>query len=242
MELSDLCRNLARMRDWDSAKKALCLLWWFEEKDPNTPVRAGALARVLRQYALGNPNSSALSTNLAKTRLCLKVDGGFRLKAMAKPDVGTWVRNAVDIPAAEVNLETGFLPADLWRGTRGYIEKVCVQLNGCYQYGFYDAASVMCRRLIETLIIECYEHLNREGEIRDGSGNYLMLGDLVDKVLSPSGLSVGRESKTGLTQLKKLGDRCAHNRRYNAVKADLDRAFDLTRVVVDELVNMAPAA
>jgi hypothetical protein len=60
----------------------------------------------------------------------------------------------------------------------GYIESVCKQLNGCFRACYYDAASVMLRRLMETLIIEAYEHLKRDGEIKDGDGNYFMLKHL----------------------------------------------------------------
>jgi|SRR5581483_8337787 len=46
----------------------------------------------------------------------------------------------------------------LVRGTRGYIEKISNQINGAYENGWYDACAVMLRRLIETLIIETFEH------------------------------------------------------------------------------------
>lgn len=68
-----------------------------------------------------------------------------------------------------------------------------MQLNGCYQFGFYDACSVMVRRVLETLIIEAYEHLHRESEIRDAEGNYFMLGELVNRSTTAGGLSIGRE-------------------------------------------------
>ena len=123
--------------------------------------------------------------------------------------------------------------------TRGYIEKVCVQLNGSYHYGFYDAASVMLRRLAETLIIECYEHLKRESEIKNAQGYYYMLGDLVDTILGQNGLNVGRETRAALINIKKLGDRSAHNRRFNAVKPDLEGLKDGTRVASDDLINIA---
>ena len=61
----------------------------------------------------------------------------------------------------------GYIPDGVWIGTRGYIEAVCKQLNGCFHAGFYDAAAVMLRRLLETLIIETYEQLKREAEIKD---------------------------------------------------------------------------
>ena len=49
------------------------------------------------------------------------------------------------------------LPIDLFDGTRGYIEKVVLQINASFDASLYDCCAVMCRRLLETLIIECYE-------------------------------------------------------------------------------------
>ena len=74
----------------------------------------------------------------------------------------------------------------LVRNTRGYIEKVSHQINGSYQHGWYDASSVMIRRLMETLIIECYEAHSLESKINDGDGNHLFLKDLIARFLTES--------------------------------------------------------
>src|ERR1700730_10367293 len=58
----------------------------------------------------------------------------------------------------------------LVRGTRGYIERVSNQINGAYENGWYDACAVMLRRLIETLIIESFEHHKIAGKIQNANG------------------------------------------------------------------------
>src|ERR1043166_8721312 len=98
----------------------------------------------------------------------------------------------------------------------------------------------MLRRLIETLIIECYEHLHREAEIKNAQGQYFMLGDLVDAALGSAGINLGtREVKNALSAVKKQGDRAAHNRRFNAIRPDLDNIKDEVRVAIDVLINVA---
>ena len=115
-----------------------------------------------------------------------------------------------------------------------------MQLNGCFKSGFFDAASVMMRRIVETLIIEAFEHLKREDEIKGIDGNFFMLGDLVKAAIAQKGLNIGREAKKALSNIKILGDRSAHNRRYNAVKADLVGEIQSGfRLAVDELINLA---
>ena len=71
----------------------------------------------------------------------------------------------------------------LVRGTRGYIERVANQINGAYEKGWYDACAILLRRLIETLIIETFEHYNIASKIQNASGDFLYLRDLIDKIL-----------------------------------------------------------
>ena len=44
------------------------------------------------------------------------------------------------------------------RNTRGYLEKMVTQINGCYEHQWYDASSVMIRKLAECLIFLVYDH------------------------------------------------------------------------------------
>jgi hypothetical protein len=125
------------------------------------------------------------------------------------------------------------------RGTRGYIERVAHQANGAYAHGWYDACAVMVRRLVETLIIECYEAHKIEGRIKDSAGNYLFLKDLVDKVLNEPSWTLNRTVRSVLPKLKELGDKAAHNRRWNAHREDIDKVLKDLRDCVQEFLVLA---
>lgn len=119
---------------------------------------------------------------------------------------------------------------------------VCKQLNGCFRASYYDAASVMLRRLMETLIIEAYEYLKREIEIKDGDGNYFMLKHLVERANgkpSHAGLNLGRDSKKNLEDVKALGDKSAHSRRFMAHAPDLVNIQSGVRTTAQELIQIA---
>ena len=132
------------------------------------------------------------------------------------------------------------LPVALVQGTRrNYLVQVVVQANGTLEHQWYDACLVMIRRLVETLIIEVYEAKNKAHEIKDSSGNYRMLGDLVDHILADATFHLGRETKRGLPLIKSLGDRSAHNRYFVAKKPDIDKVIHDLRVVAEELLNLA---
>lgn len=127
----------------------------------------------------------------------------------------------------------------LVRGTRGYIERVAHQINGTYSNGWYDACAVMLRRLLETLIIECFEAHKINARIKDVNGNYVFLRDLVDAMLAESTWTLGRNVRTNLPRLKDIGDKSAHSRRYNAHREDIDKLLKDVRETVQELLVLA---
>ena len=131
------------------------------------------------------------------------------------------------------------LPFSLVKNTRGYIEKVVNQVNGCYEKGWFDACSVMLRRLIETLIIEAFEHHKIASKIKNSAGDFLYLSDLINTALQEKTWNLTRNTKRALPKLKDIGDKSAHSRRYNAHKKDVDKLIDDVRVVVQEFLYLA---
>lgn len=127
----------------------------------------------------------------------------------------------------------------LVRGTRGYIEKISNQVNGAYENGWYDACAVMLRRLIETLIIEAFEFHNIETKIKNPSGDFLYLRDLIDKALSEKSWNLGRNTKHALPRLKEIGDKSAHSRRFVAQRGDIQPLLSDIRTVVQEFIYLA---
>ena len=65
---------------------------------------------------------------------------------------------------------------------RPYNQRVAAQVNAAYDTRLFDCSAVMCRRLIESLIIDAYEHAKRDGDIKAVDGNFLMLNGLVSKI------------------------------------------------------------
>ena len=132
------------------------------------------------------------------------------------------------------------LPLGLTRNTRGYIEKVANQINGCYEMGWYDSCAVMMRRMLETLIVECFEKHGVADKIKDDKGNYYFLRDLIDKTLVEAAWgSLGRNIKSALPRLKDIGDKSAHSRRYNAHREDIDNVAIEFRDCCQEFLSIA---
>lgn len=238
MTLDEFCKSIGRLK-LDNAQKAVAILWFLDQEETGIQKTYLELSKIIRANHIGSPNPSDLRKRIAKTHCVYTRSGSFWIREDKKAEIRSWVSEALIGMPETVPIDEEFLPEAVYKSSRKYINQVCIQLNGSYFRVYFDCAAVMIRRLIETLIIEAYEKEKRETEIKDGNNNYYMLGDLIIKAVGAGGLSLGRESKKALRDIKKRGDRSAHNRRYNAKKSDLDNIKDGLRLCVEELMNMA---
>lgn len=131
------------------------------------------------------------------------------------------------------------LPHELVRKTRGYIERIVYQINGCYENGWYDSCAVMMRRLIETLIIEVYEHHGIAYKIQYSSRDFFYLKDLIKCIINEKSWNLGRKSKKSFQELKDIGDLSSHSRRFIAHREDIDKITSDFRTVAQELIYLA---
>jgi hypothetical protein len=112
-------------------------------------------------------------------------------------------------------------------------------MNGCFEQGWYDAAAVMMRRLVEICIIEAFEAKGAAATITASDGNYMQLTDLVSKALSEPKFALSRTCKRFLPRLKDLGHQSAHGRFYHARAEDLEQVKPECRVVIEEFLHHA---
>jgi len=131
------------------------------------------------------------------------------------------------------------LPTSLFRGTRGYIERIVNQINGSYENGWFDCCAVMIRRLIETLIIEVFEHHKISSNIKNSNNDFLYLNDLIDKSIYEKTWNLSRNTRKSLPKLKDIGDKSAHSRRFNAQRWDIDNIIADLRTSTQELIYLA---
>jgi hypothetical protein len=240
LSLDDFC-EVVKKSNRKNVDKALAVLWYFDRDQPGIAKTAGELTKVLGDHHIGTPNQTLLAEAIRRTKLADASKGGFSLKPGSRKVIREWLPELQGIQPA-MDHDSGYLPEPIWKNTRGYIEEVCRELNGSFKHAYYNAAAVMLRRLLETLIIEAYEHLNRETEIKDGGGNYLMLGDLAERACGESGhkgLNLGRDSKKALKDARNVGNWSAHARRFLAHAGDLTRLQTGMRLLVQELIQIA---
>jgi hypothetical protein len=225
-----------------TVERALALLWWVGREDPAAGLRAREVCEILERNGHPKQNASRLQTNLEKSRATAKAGTDcWRLHPRSRKDLGktfSGVATARAVPVASDSV----LPRELFDSTRGYLERVVHQLNASYDNGLFDCCTVMCRRALETLLIEVYEAAGRANEVKDADGHFFMFSGLLSHFEKDSSYHPGRNALKGLRDFKALGDLSAHNRRFNARKDDIDRVRDGLRVAAEELLNLAGLA
>ncbi|GAB3815659.1 hypothetical protein GCM10028895_10060 [Pontibacter rugosus] len=151
------------------------------------------------------------------------------------------VESSILPPCEITNLHgSQILPLSLFKNTRGYLEKVAIQINQTYEQTCYDACAVMVRRLVEILIIETFEAHQKSAIIKDSNGDYFMLNDLISRFQSESWpQNPSRNLKKTLLELKGIGDKSAHSRFYNAQRSDIDDVKVQLRGATEELLYLS---
>jgi hypothetical protein len=112
-------------------------------------------------------------------------------------------------------------------------------MNGAYGSGWYDAAAVMMRRLLEIAIIDAFEAKKLTSKIKDKDDNFLFLSDLIACAIGEPALALSRNTKKYLPQLRDLGHQSAHGRYFVAHQDDLDKLQPKFRVVLEEFLRIA---
>ena len=113
-------------------------------------------------------NISAFLSKEQKAKRLLKAKVGYILSKKMSDAIANDI-GEIKVKAPSDNL----FPIDIFDNTRDYVKKTARQAILCYDYGLYDGCLVMIRRLIETLIIELFEHRELKERILDKNNNYV---------------------------------------------------------------------
>lgn len=223
--------------DWKHVDRAIALLWWYAHTGTGAVRDPKDLAATIEKAGYAQQNAARLGKYLASDPRVVKREDGFRINVEKRQSLEAefaGLAGPIRSPATD-----SVLPSGMFLNTRGYLENVVEQVNAAYDNALFDCCAVMLRRVAETLIIEVYEHEEREHEIKNDNGNYYFFSRLLNHVENDSKLNLSRNTISGLKDFKRLGDLSAHNRRYNARQDDIDRVRDGLREAAEELLYKA---
>ena len=94
----------------------------------------------------------------------------------------------------------------------------------------------MMRRLLEILLIHCFENANILEDIKDNDGNYQNLKTLINKAKSRPEISLSSDVKKEIDQFRELGNLSAHRMKYNCRRDDIRTKRIEYRAVIEELL------
>ncbi|HEX3600004.1 MAG TPA: hypothetical protein VHU84_07660 [Lacipirellulaceae bacterium] len=236
MTLEEFCVRLIEL-NLPPKDQAVAVLWLIDNQSPGNSATPGEITRALRDAGVGEYHSTRLGSWVQDSGHALLSGKRLKLKPVSRRIVQQWVAAILEPEKPKAEQDKGYLPKAVWESARPYVQTIAKEVNGCYHFELPNAASVLLRRLLETLLIEGFEHKNIADQIKC-DGNYLMLGDIIKVAVKSTELSLSRGTKDLLNDGKFFGDMSAHARRFAAVQADLDKIHNGVRAAVDELLHL----
>ncbi|KAA3643217.1 MAG: DUF4145 domain-containing protein [Chloroflexi bacterium] len=217
------------------ADRAIALLWYYRQSQEYEERTSSDLANDLHEEGFNKPHVTRLRQHLLRSRYVVRGtrDGSFRINLRYLSDLDDIYSELLDVAQVEI-LDT-VLPSEWVAGTRVYLENMVSQINGSYQYGFYDCCAVMCRRLMESLIIEIYIRYGRHNEIQN-QGIFFGLEGLINHITADNQIVLSRNARRNMMELKQLGDTAAHDRVYITPQIDIDDVRLRIRRLTQELL------
>lgn len=218
--------------------RAIAFLWFYRQNGEHGDRTAKELAQDLHDEDFAKPRVSRLHHQLAASKSTTR--GGrpksFKVDISRAKELDKKFRATIGaVPAPQSD---SIIPAEMLKGTRGYLEKLVWQINGCFDAGFYDSSAVMMRRLMETLLIDIFVQNKIADEIKDASG-FLQLEKIINAALDKKDFHWNRNSRKDMLSVKILGDTAAHDRTYVTQIGDIDDLKLRYRRLIQELMGFA---
>jgi hypothetical protein len=202
----------------------------FREDHPNFQWFRQRVAEEVEKQSKGFRDRSARRSKLKKSRKKSRAD------QPTPPD-------ATPAPTSKESAEASgpadlFLDPAIFKDSPTFISFLIPQINGCWDHSWFEACALICRRLLETLIIHLYETRGWARDIRNIEG-YVGLQKLVDVVSSDARVGLEKRSKEGLAHLKMMGDVAAHDYKVRVRRPDLERKRTELRLACERLLFIA---
>ena len=150
VSLVDFCELIRGLET--NAEKALAVLWYHDQHNPEVSMKAGALAKILDDHRAGTPNSTKLAEQISATRLANESAKGFSLKPGSRKIIHDWIpQTSMEQQVSDTPPSFAALVSDMrMRQINERRWKECVI---CLENGAPLAAVVMMGGLLESLFV-----------------------------------------------------------------------------------------
>ncbi|ALI08763.1 MULTISPECIES: DUF4145 domain-containing protein [Pseudomonas] len=236
----DVFSNLAKLTEVTELEKICYLAFYFIENKEQPEFTIADMSAILIGLGFAKPNASRLKEKLLRSSDFIKGSRAnlFRLSQKKYSLLKSKFPDLSD--SEEINSDDSLLPEILLHESkRQYLIKIAQQINSAYENNLFDACSLMMRRLLEILIIHCFEAENIPEQIKDEEGNFQNLKTLINKIKSKSEIKLSPEAKKEIDTFRELGNLSAHRIRYNCRRDDIRNLKLEYRAIIEELLYLA---
>jgi hypothetical protein len=216
------------------------LLWFLTHADPQLTLTARDICEHMQDLGIrSGVNASRLKSNLAKHPDVVRgrTPHSFRIKAGKSSPYEAKYGDLRSLDSIEV--PDNFLPSSVSLGGRKHLEAIRREINGSYEFGLFNSCAVMCRRLMECLLIEAFFATGNQAAITGIDGNLLSLNDLLAKAKSGAHIKLSRNAPRIAERVKETGDPAAHSRHYITSQRDIEDLNPGFRQLIAELSALA---
>ena len=233
----DFSAKLAQL-DIQHVDRAVAFLWYYRATQTFDERSASELASDLHEEGFSKPNVTRLQQELRRSKYTVggSRTGTFQIDIRKLKELDKRFQSFLNVP--EIKVDDLILPSEWVAGTRSYLERMVLQINGSYQFGFFDSCAVICRRLMESLIIEVYISQNRQLEIQT-SGVFVGLERLIAYIRADKKINLSRNSPSTMDDIKQIGDTAAHDRTYITQPVDVNDLKIRYRHLILELLTIS---
>lgn len=221
-------------------QKVELLAFYLLENTGHSEFRVKDLTKILVTLGFAQPNMTRLKAAVKKSPAFNKgtQTDYYRLAAIA---IKSLREHYPDLSESEEILsDDSLLPEVLFKEAgRQYLINAAQQINAAYENHLFDACSLMMRRLLEILLIHCFEAKGIEGRVKDDEGNYQKLKTLINKAKTFSEIPLSNDAKKDIDSFRELGNLSAHRVRYNCRRDDIRVLRVGYRAVIEELLYVS---
>lgn len=238
-ERSVFCNQLVEL-NLNQSDLAVALLWYYNSNEIHLDRTASELANDLHKEGFTRPNVTYLNQRLVSHKKTIKGhrSNSFKIGRMYNRSLS---EAYAGFCAKKISITSDtILPQEWFLETkRKYLINFCQQINGSYDQSFFDCSAMMCRRLMETLIIEVYVSAGRSSLIEVSKNKFKPLENLIDTLSTDKEIHLNRNTSNILNKIKKLGDTAAHNRTHITARIEINDLKDDFRRAIQELLVLS---
>lgn len=234
---------MAVLPDKSELEKVEHLAFYFQENKEQPEFTVKDMSTILVALGFAQPNLTRLKGKIQKSASFVKgtKKDFFRLSVKKTSSLRIIYPNLSE--SEEIISDDSLLPEVLFKETRRqYLIKAAQQINAAYENNLFDACSLMMRRLLEIMLIHCFEAKGISDQVQDDDGSYQNLKTLINKAKSSHEIGLSSDAKKDIHSFRELGNLSAHRVMYNCRRDDIRTLRVEYRAVIEELIYAANLA